>query len=346
MWSPSIDDSVHVIAGDSAACSLRSVGGRDTIVLRDLLYPGPCDVNPSRHRQKREAFLRGFAQLFDGRDRRLYAAHLAKDVLNGCDLADRLATLPERPVLLWTSQAWHDRLHLWWVVDAVQRTRLRLGRFWVAEPTVEEGIKPEHVTAFSLGAFSPKCFRDAEATVRPLDREMAKTGSSLWRAFAGRIPTAFALACRQARQIFPDLPEVARPYCSLFPRLVRRRLMLSEIDQALLGGLRTSTWRTLVGMLHGDSRVFDFLGCFGDLYLVRRLREWAQTPAVVMRETGGGNAITAVSFRLTAEGERLLEQGMARAAEAPTMWIGGCRLYGRSPIWVKYEAWRFEQVDG
>jgi hypothetical protein len=260
-------------------------------------------------------------------------------------LADRLATFPERPVLLWTCPSWHDRLHLWWGLDALQRTRLSLDRFWIAQPAVEEGFAPDNPPAFSLGAYLPRCFRDAD--VRPLDRETVKAGTSLWRAFAGRSPTAFTLVCRQGRRLFSDLPEVAGPYRSLFPRIVRRRLMLSEFDQALLCGLRTSTWRTLVGMLRGDSRAFDFLGYFGDWYLIRRLREWAETPAVQMRVTGDGNEITAVSFRLTAEGERLREQGMRAASEAPVMWIGGCRLYGNGPVWVRRNQdsyCRFEHV--
>jgi hypothetical protein len=65
-----------------------------------------------------------------------------------------------------------------------------------------------------------------------------------------------------------------------------------------------------------------------------------------MQETGG-NEITAVSFRLTAEGERLLEQGMASPTEAPEMWIGGCRLYGRR-LWVRRKRgshWGIEQIE-
>ena len=346
--TPSIDESVHIIPGDSAAASLREVGGGAAIVVHDPHSPGPCDVNPVRHRQKREAYLRGYADRSCQRDPRQNAAYvrmISRYVLNAYDLADRLSKAPEKPVRIWTAPSWHDRLCFWWVLDALKRTRQRLDRFWVAEPAVEEGVKPERMAGFSMGAYAPRCFRDGEAGMCPLDAELLETGASLWRAFAGRSPAVFDLACREGRRHFPDLPRSAEPYSTVFPRVIKQRVMLSELDQVLLNALSTTRWRNLVGMLKSSSRLLDFFGFFGDSFLIRRAREWAQTSAVLMKDSGGDVEPTAFSFRLTKVGERLREQGMASPSEAPELWIGGCRLYGKRP-WVRRKRsgrWRFEQ---
>ena len=140
MQTPSFQKSVHVIRGDSAAGSLRQAWGRDLIILRDPLCPGPCHTNPARHRHERAAFLRGYGEGIARRNRRSHASFLkslAQDILSADELLARLSTFsPEKPVVLWTAVSWGGRLSLWWTLDALQRARLGLDRFWVAEPAL------------------------------------------------------------------------------------------------------------------------------------------------------------------------------------------------------------------
>jgi hypothetical protein len=45
----------HLVHGDSAGEGVRAAGGRDVIVVKDLLTYGPCAVEPARHRRLRLA---------------------------------------------------------------------------------------------------------------------------------------------------------------------------------------------------------------------------------------------------------------------------------------------------
>ncbi len=131
------------------------------------------------------------------------------------------------------------------------------------------------------------------------------------------------------------------------------RLTLSEFDQAVFDELRVNKWLRPVDLLRGDARMFDFFSYFGDLFLPRRLRDWARhaprQPAVLMREEANAvNEYTAYSFRLTAFGMRLRERGLESPDQAPSMFIGGCRVYGTKPTWIRRNRgkhWRIEKLE-
>src|SRR5262249_42122773 len=149
-----------------------------------------------------------------------------------------------------------------------------------------------------------------------------------------RFPPDFVRACRETRD-FPDLGWTAKPYGMMFPRVIGRRLMVSEFDQMILDSLRTDAWQRPADLVRSNWQLIDLFNCFGDLFFIRRLRDWAGTGAVLLKEEPTGVCeFTASSFQLTAAGERLRQQGMDSASEAPEMWIGGCQLYGKRP-WVR-----------
>jgi hypothetical protein len=362
MPTPSLDQSVHVILGAPLAGSLGQAWGRDFIILRDPLCPGPCNVNPVRHRQQREKYLRGYLEGLAQRNRRAYAKYLrslSQEILSAPELVAALAAFPPaKPVLLWTASSWSDRLSLWWMLDAVKRSRLGLDRFWIAEPAQPGRVKMEDdLPVTTLGRYPPESLCDAVATLRPLTAELLRAGTALWRAFAGRSATAFDVARQQARRHFADLPRVTQGYGFLLPQVGGRRpvrLRLSEFDQTLFDALRADAWQRPLDLWGSRrSRLFDFLLYYGDRFLPRRLSEWGQhshrPPAVLTREEPRGvNQMTATSFQLTPLGVRLRDEGLHTPGEAPPMFIGGCRLYGSDPTWVRRsrgEQWWVERLN-
>jgi hypothetical protein len=360
MPTPCIEQSVHIVLGDSAAGSIHLAGARDFIILRDPLCPGPCSVNPTHHRHRRETYLRGYVARLTGRKTRVRAElmrSLSREILSAPQLVSALAAFPSaRPVILWTASSWQDRLNLWWVLDAVKRSRLKLGRFWIAEPAPEWHEAEGEMPVTTLGQYSPPSLRGAMATLRPLVVGTLRAGTALWQAFAGRSPRAFDLARRRARPHFRGLSHVTRGYAFLLPQANGRRparLTLSEFDQRLFDTLRTDAWKRPVDLLRHDTIDLLFC-CYGDRWLPRRLAEWSQLsrphPALLTRaEAQGVNDFTANSYRLTPHGARLRDEGLRDPREAPAMFIGGCRLYGSHPTWVRRSAglkWWVERLDG
>ena len=331
MPTPSIEQSVHVISGASAAGSLRQAWGRDFIILRDPLCPGPCNVKPARHRQQREAYLRGYLDGMGWRNRR--ACEGVAIALAGHSEGLRVRRPPrrlpsgpartavDRPVLARPTQL---------LVDARCREPLAT----VAGPLLDCGTDPagtgtdgRRTRGDALGQYPSRCLRDAVATLRPLGAEMLRAGTALWRAFAGRSATAFDVARRQGRRYFADLPRVTHGYGCLLPQIVGRRpvrLLLSEFDQALFDALRPDAWQRPVDLLRSSNRrLIDFFGYYGDLLLPRRLWEWGQhcphRPAVLSRaESRCVNEFTANSFQLTPLGVRLRDEGLHGPARSTT----------------------------
>jgi hypothetical protein len=282
---------------------------------------------------------------------------LSEEILNATELVATLAAFPSaQPILLWTAQSWPDRLSFWWMLDAVSRSRLGLHRFWIAEPALPQRDPfSGKLPAATLGTYPLGYLRDAVAMLRPLDAETLRAGTSLWRAFAGRSATAFDVARRQNRRWFPDVPQVTYCYGCLLPQVVGRRparLMLSEFDQLWFDALRADAWQRPIDLQKTNSRFIDFFSYYGDGFLPRRLSEWGRhsrrRPAVLSRaESGGVNDFTDSSFQLTPLGISLRHEGLSDPGEAPPMFIGGCRLYGRRPTWARRsrgEKWWIESL--
>jgi hypothetical protein len=120
---------------------------------------------------------------------------------------------------------------------------------------------------------------------------------------------------------------------------------LSEADQLLLDTLRTDRWLRPIDLLVRNERLIDFFLRFvGDLLFSQRLREWVQTPAVLMRDENGVNDVTAESFQLTSVGEEIRTGGLKFPSDAPAMFVGGYEVY-RNPIWARRsrDRWLLEQ---
>jgi len=133
----------------------------------------------------------------------------------------------------------------------------------------------------------------------------------------------------------------------------RTRLRLSEFDQALFDTLESNRWLNPVEMMQRRMDLVRLFMCDGDLFYTFRLRQWAKhhtrTPALQTREyRNSRNEFTNVEYRLNPHGGRLRVEGLHAPQEAPSMFIGGCKLYAKERTWVRRirrEEWWIEEFQ-
>jgi hypothetical protein len=161
--------------------------------------------------------------------RRLVERPLPQHILTPHALVEALATHPPGlPIVLWTTPSWTDRLNLWWVCFAIQRTRLPLGRFRLAQP--EPNPSQDFPAGESLGRYPPPRLAQAMETLASVTPELLRTGAALWRHFAGPDPVAFLAQLQAAASSYPEWPVYAAQFGLAFPRLLgatSRRLRLA-----------------------------------------------------------------------------------------------------------------------
>jgi hypothetical protein len=347
MVTGTMADTVHVIRGASAAGSLKVAGAKEMICFDDPLCPSPCDVNPARHLKKRRSFFRSFADGYEGLEADLYNAYLpwmAGKILGANEFVTQVSGC-DRPVVLWTTPTFLDRLALWWALDAIQSSSLGSENFSVAEPALPKGHKAgPHLT---VGCFAPVEFTAGFANRRPLKASVVRAGASLWQNFAAASPLRFDRARQTKSSSFPELKRVGEVYGRFFPQFSRGRLQLSKADQSLLETFGVAKWVRPVDVVKKNVDV-DFFRFLGDFALLLRLHEWAATPALLMRrESDGTTYYNCVSYQLTALGQKLRKRGLDVPSEAPCMFLGGCRLYDTRQTWVrrnKGKEWWIERL--
>jgi hypothetical protein len=97
------------------------------------------------------------------------------------------------------------------------------------------------------------------------------------------------------------------------------------------------------------AKLWEFLDCTGDLFLPRRLEQWADhdSSAVVERATGpkpaDGYPMLSLVYRLTGRGMKLRE-GLERLADAPGLPIAGTEAYSTSSPWVVLDDGRLARL--
>lgn len=332
---------VHVHFGGS-----RIPGCRDSIVLRDSLSTGPCERDPVEHAAARRRYWDHVHGSMGGLFHPPSAAFTAR--LTGKGTSDRIVGAHEfgealrhfpdvRPVVLWSTRTWLERLALWSLFDAIARLDLARRRFWIAEPTTP-GLPAGATDDASFAEQRDGRLNAAFSAAVPLTDAHLEAGSALWRAWVDPSPLPFDEARRCGDPFFPDLGSTGEVHGWLFPRLdalMPTRFRLSRLDQELLDGLDERVWARPVEVIVRLFRDEDLRPIFlilGDRYLAFRLLEWTRHapdyPAVESRPvTGGVNAFTRTEHRLTSHGVELRERGFRSEDEVPPMHVGGCALY-------------------
>jgi len=322
---PTFAEAIHLVFSDSGMGCVLMAGARRARIhgSGDSLTSGPCDVDPVRHEELRQAWNIACGHMPD-------AGHLF-----GLERL-RAAIAGDAPVVLWGTRAFADLVWLWWALDGLRRLGAEGPRFFLARPDADAPLT-------TVGGSTPDDARVALLAARPITDDEWREGAALWRAYASSSPLALDGARRTGSTAFPELLRSAELHGGWFPRVTERTLRLSELDALLLVGA-DETWRTtaaLTGPLP-PARQGRLTQPF-HLFVIDRLRAWA-THGVLEREVVAGEfAWWADRFRATERSRALLDHGLGSVADAPPLHVGGCLVNDPTSPWVRIEdnaGWR------
>jgi len=341
-------EAIFVLGGDQVFPQL--LRPRRGIFRFDDFVFGPCEIDPLLHLRRRKDFWKAFNETMAvpsevRRSWRKWEKFRERDF----SVLRRFVRNPDQPffrhpIVLWTVRSWRDRVGFWWILHVLRPHHAVRNRVWVAESDSGEFTADE--ADWYLATHPRKRLEEAFAKARPLSPAVLRAGASLWKKFASPVPREFDKARRHAVYAFPDLPVVAEPHGWVFPRLTggrRPQLMLSRIDALILGSLRRSKWLRPVDLITGRSEIFElFFQWCSEMFVAHRLSLWAthrpDAHAIVARPVPTGvNFLTRVAYQLTNHGAELLKKGLRSLDDAPTMYIGGCKVYDAARPWVRVD---------
>ena len=253
----------------------------------------------------------------------------------------------EKPIVLWSSPTWGERLSLWWALDSLVRGDVDLDRVWLADAATPTRVT-RHPRREALALYE---------SAEPLTDDTVGCGASLWRSFTASDPAPFDEERRAKNEAFPRLKAVCEPWGDWFPRLVgrSRKVRLCDVDQWLLDSLSPDAWTRpydVIAATEKSDLVQRLLDAYATPMIGARFRQWEEHapagPAIVSQPVDEGtNALTKVEYQLTEVGERLRSQGLAEFGEAPPFWVGGCRLYSDRTPWIRRITganWKIDQA--
>jgi len=317
--APTIIDAIHLVSSDSAAGNIMQAGmpRKRVRILSERLTVGPCDADPERHVEMRRAWN---AEIGDE-----YPETFALDDL-------RAAVAGDLPVVVWATRAYAELVWLLWILDGLGR----LGP--LGQPPVIVRPKPDDARE-TVGGTSPEKNRAAIVDARVISNDEFREGAELWKLFASSDPRAFDEARRRGSSVFPEIGESADLHGDWFPRLENGRLRLSQHDERLLASL-TDEWLITWDLNERISTVSGWerlLRTHGSLVPYWRLRQWAAHGVVAreVRDNDGQLECEKTLFRNTDRSRALLANGLESVVDAPSIYVGGCRLNDPTAPWVR-----------
>lgn len=317
---PAIADAIHVVSSESGAGQLLAAGARRARIRisNDRLTSGPCDVDPVRHEELRQAWARW------------YIKRLPLEEL-------RAAIAGDEPVVLWGTGAFADLVWLWWALDALRRIGADGPRFLLARPRRDHPLE-------TVGGSSPEKALVALEAAQPITDDVWREGVELWRKYASPSPLAFDEARRTGSVVFPELTSSTDLFGAWFPRFIDGRIRLSELDEVLLGALDPS-WITaskLLGRL--PAHQMEMVAWpFEPYFFLERLRGWAVRGVLEREEVADENPWTRDRFRANEKTRALVDEGLDWIDDAPSLHVGGCVVNNPASPWVRIEdglGWR------
>ncbi|WP_437953769.1 hypothetical protein WME98_25980 [Sorangium sp. So ce296] len=221
--------------------------------------------------------------------------------------------------------------------SAIERNRavsvIDLGRELLGEPP--QGPDP----AKAIEADVSEVLRRKPPMAERSSLEVA-LAATLWHLWCRRSPVAFSRFCASGGRLHPQLANLGRYHAGQFPRHVGQVVLLSRFDELVLREL-SREWLTpldmFVNAMKARTGLYDWFTHMGDLYLTRRLLEWArhgQGRSVERREhPGEPSDMKRWSFRWRAGSEALLD-ALPDLRIAPPVPIGGAVAYDAGRPWV------------
>ncbi|WP_156041548.1 hypothetical protein [Chondromyces apiculatus] len=166
---------------------------------------------------------------------------------------------------------------------------------------------------------------------QPISKTQRRADERRWRSFTSSKPVRFSVRCRTED---PVLRRMRHYHLQHFPRMIRKQLHVSLLDELLLKCVSRS-WSHLgeILMRRSDEGVAlrTRLYCTGDAFMVRRLHEWlghdGQKPVIDVERQPSNALPSGVRYRMTRRGLDLLERGIRDISDGPACSIGGGAAY-------------------
>jgi hypothetical protein len=321
-------DATHVAFDTPTIEHLTRLGASNMVRASDCLIVGPSRPDAMEHARAREAWWSS-PEEWD----RLYSSE------NRWDL----------PVVLWVSSSLHERVNLWRACSWLRRLGIARRDVLVIDfdPIHRSRIPEEPLPPFDCSAsvsdYPDEVLLERFDKARPWPRERYDRAVRLWDRYVDANLLPFVEGCTRGVKGFPELAPLWTLLSSFFPRRNTGGVMrLSRFD-ALILALLSTEWQTPLALCGDKSKLgadlWELLSCTGDLFLPRRLEQWAEhdSSVAVERATGpkpaDGYPMLSLVYRLTERGMKL-RGGLDRLEDAPTLPIAGTEAYSTSSPWV------------
>lgn len=258
----------------------------------------------------------------------------------------------EHPVVVWVSATIVQRVNLWrtcsWLrhVGVASRDFLILEFEALPRPEFPQEPFPSFECAASVVDHPDKVLLERLARARPFSTARYDRAVKLWDRYIDKDRSRLVSSCSRGIKGFPELAPLGTVLSCFFPRRTPAGvLLLSRLDELLLTIL-SGEWQTPVDVFVRKSRegiaLRQLSTCTGDLFVARRLNQWAAhgSNAAVERAAGPkqpDNPMLASVYRLTERGIQLRDAGLTALTDAPPLPIGGTEAYSSGAPWVLRE---------
>lgn len=339
---PAIQSATHVAFESITADQLSRLGATNVVRANDCLVIGPSRGDPLEHERERDAW---WASPAGEKLDLLYSPHV------------RWAP----PVVVWVSASIVQRVNLWRSCKWLRHLGIAAKDVYVLEfepvppRKPREGPQPPFNCTASVSHHPDEVLLERFARARPFSRRKFERAASLWDNYTREDPRSFFRACLRGAEGFPELASVWGLLSNFFPGRMRQgALHLSRFDERLLSIL-TPEWQTPVAVFVHESQagaeLRQLLSCTGDLFVPRRLDQWANhgPNAAVERAAGPkppGHPMLSSVYRISERGIQLREAGLAQLTDAPGLPIAGTEAYAPGAPWVLLEDRRLVRLWG
>lgn len=332
----------HVVFDASTAEQVLRIGAANVVLASDRLLTGPSRRSPLEHTRARQAWWNS-DELWDS----LYSSKIRWGV----------------PVFLWVSASLHERVNLWRACSWLRRLGIAHHDILVLdfEPVSRsrsrrhEGSERPFDCSHSVSDHSSEALLARVETTSRWPSERYERAVGLWDGYVDESPISFVESGVRGVEGFPELASLWAFISCFFPRgAAGGGLNLSRFDEIVFSRL-TPDWQTPAAIAAQKSEtlvdMWHLLFCTGDLFLPRRLEQWAShsSSAFVERAPGpkppdAGYPMLSNVYRLTERGMRLRDKGLEQLTDAPSLPIAGTEAYSPSAPWVLLDDGRLARL--
>ncbi|WP_438015143.1 hypothetical protein WMF18_30250 [Sorangium sp. So ce315] len=269
----------------------------------------------------------------------------------------------EPPIALWVSASLHERVNLWRTCGWLRHLGFAHHDIFVLdfEPVPpsraasREVLTRPFTCSESVSDHADEVLLDRLGKARPWSGKRYERAIRLWESYVDENSLPFVESCITGVEGFAELAPLWALLSCFFPKkTVESRLRLSRFDEIVFSRL-TPDWQTPVAIAAQKSEtlvdMWHLLFCTGDLFLPRRLEQWAShsSSAFVERAPGpqppdAGYPMLSEVYRLTERGMRLRDKGLEQLTDAPSLPIAGTEAYSPSAPWVLLEDGRLARL--